>query len=100
MKGIVLFYLVIVLGCKPQDRPVTEAHKAQCCGPSVSEVTLLVATQKNVTIRGKYLDEITLVKFKNENFEKSFRVKSRSFEKLVLEAIDIISIPVCNEIKI
>jgi len=74
---------------------VAEVQKATCCGPNVPEVTLLVATQKEVTIRGKKLDEITKVKFKNnQGYEKNFKVKKRSYQKLVLEAVDMISIPV------
>ena len=85
---------MLLIGCTPQNKTIVGVLKSGDT-PSTPKVNLLVANQKEITIRGKYLDEIVRVKFKGDNgYEKSFKIKSRAFEKLVLNAVDMLSIPV------
>jgi len=86
----------IFTGCVEQVEMNSSSSAIYKKDEVIPKVTILVADQETVTLKGRDLDTVTGVRFTGEkkSLVKDFKIITREFGKLVLESIDLTPIPV------
>lgn len=86
----------LITSCQEQIEVNTSNSLGDKKDEIIPVITSLVATQENITLRGKDLDGVTGARFTFEKKApvKEFKIISREFGKLVIESIDLTPLPV------